>query len=37
MGGSTSTEEAVKALADEFTAIFPKVTYNIMQQVLVQG
>ena len=28
MGGSTSTEAAVKALADEFTALFPKVTYE---------
>lgn len=28
LGGSTSTEKAVKAAADEFTAIFPKVTYT---------
>ncbi|MDD5985804.1 MAG: substrate-binding domain-containing protein, partial [Turicibacter sp.] len=28
MGGSTSTEDAVKALAEEFTALFPKVTYT---------
>lgn len=28
MGGSTSTEAAVKALADEFKALFPKVTYT---------
>lgn len=28
MGGSTSTEQAVKALADEFKALFPKVTYT---------
>lgn len=28
MGGSTSTEAVVKALADEFCALFPKVTYE---------
>ncbi len=28
MGGSTSTESVVKALADEFCALFPKVTYE---------
>lgn len=28
LGGSTSTEKAVKATADEFTALFPKVTYT---------
>lgn len=28
LGGSTSTEKAVKAAADEFTALFPKVTYT---------
>ena len=28
MGGSTSTEEAVKELAKEFTALFPNVTYT---------
>lgn len=28
MGGSTSTEDAVKAVTAEFTALFPKVTYT---------
>lgn len=28
LGGSTSTEKAVKAAADEFAALFPKVTYT---------
>ncbi len=28
MGGSTSTEDAVKAVTKEFTALFPKVTYT---------
>ena len=28
LGGSTSTEKAVKTAADEFTALFPKVTYT---------
>ncbi|MGL4373124.1 MAG: substrate-binding domain-containing protein, partial [Turicibacter sp.] len=28
LGGSTSTEKAIKAAADEFSAIFPKVTYT---------
>ena len=28
LGWSTSTEKAVKAAADEFTALFPKVTYT---------
>lgn len=28
MGGSTSTEEAVKAAANEFKALFPKVTFT---------